>query len=86
MRRNSKYNVSITDFGTYVLDREINGRTAQGISVGTATNVQHTATEGAVPAEIGVSSCASALTAGTPADRVNRLNYRGACVGSMRPI
>jgi hypothetical protein len=45
--------LDITDFGIYALDREISGRNPQGISLGTATNVAHTATQRTVPAQIG---------------------------------
>ena len=46
--------LDITDYGIYTLDRELSGRDEQGISLGTATNIQHTATQRTVPAQIGV--------------------------------
>jgi hypothetical protein len=46
--------LDVTDYGLYTLDREISGRDAQGISLGTATNIQHNATQRNVPAQIGV--------------------------------
>jgi len=46
--------LDVTDFGIYALDREISGRDQQGISLGTATNIQHTSTQRTVPAQLGV--------------------------------
>jgi len=46
--------LEVTDYGLYTLDREISGRDPQGISLGTATNIGHTATQRNVPAQIGV--------------------------------
>jgi Domain of unknown function (DUF3859) len=46
--------LDIEDYGVYSLEREISGRDAQGISLGTATNIQHTATQRTVPAQIGI--------------------------------
>jgi|GraSoiStandDraft_16_1057320.scaffolds.fasta_scaffold1061261_1 hypothetical protein len=46
--------LDIEDYGTYSLNREISGRDEQGISLGTASNIQHTATQRTVPAQIGV--------------------------------
>jgi hypothetical protein len=45
--------LEITDYGLYTLDREISGRDSQGISLGTASNIKHTATQRTVPAQIG---------------------------------
>jgi hypothetical protein len=45
--------LDIADYGIYTLDREISGRDQQGISLGTATNIRHTATQRTVPAQIG---------------------------------
>jgi hypothetical protein len=46
--------LDITDFGIYAVDREISGRDQQGISLATATNIQHTSTQRTVPAQLGV--------------------------------
>ena len=45
--------LDVTDYGLYTLDREISGRDSQGISLGTASNIQHSATQRTVPAQIG---------------------------------
>jgi hypothetical protein len=45
--------IDITEYGTYTLDRTIQGRDAQGINQATATNIQHAATTRTVPAQIG---------------------------------
>ena len=45
--------LDVTDYGLYTLDREISGRDPQGISLGTASNIKHTATQRTVPAQIG---------------------------------
>lgn len=60
--------LELTDYGLYTLDREISGRDPQGISLGTASNIQHTATQRTVPAQIGVTFGFRYRVVGKPAD------------------
>ena len=46
--------LDLTDYGIYSIDREISGRDERGITLGSASNVQHTATQRTVRAQVGV--------------------------------
>jgi len=66
--RELEVRLDIMEFGIYAIDREISVRDAQGISLGTATNVQHTATQRIVPAEIGTTFGFRYRVVGKPED------------------
>jgi hypothetical protein len=46
--------LDITEFGTYTLDREVKGKDARGINLGSGTNIHHAATKRTVPAQTGI--------------------------------
>src|SRR5947209_18822825 len=46
--------LDLTDYGIYSIDREISGRDERGITLGSASNVLHTATQRTVRAQVGV--------------------------------
>ena len=45
--------IDIVEYGTYSVDRRVQGRDARGINQATATNVQHATTTKEIPARIG---------------------------------
>jgi hypothetical protein len=45
--------IDIVEYGTYTVDRRVQGRDARGINQATATNVQHATTTKEIPARIG---------------------------------
>jgi hypothetical protein len=60
--------IDIIEYGTFTLERTIEGRDAQGINRATATNVAHAATTRTVPAQIGTTFGCRYKVVGKPED------------------